>query len=256
MNRSEILALFDRQMRSDPAPEPGVRIERVGRIVRAIGPEDCILFSDLGTDQIEPAILEQVSHFRSSGRPLEWKVYSHDRPPELRGRLIEHGFVPDETESLMIQDLGARSDAPGEISGLEIRRVTDLAGLREAAAVSSKAFGKEDLERMLQFEGRLTDPTFGLFIAYLDGAPVSAGRVELPKDRSFASIWGGGTAPEFRHRGIYRAMVAARAQLARDSGHAYLAVEALETSRPILQRLGFVKMADVTGFVLRPAVSG
>ena len=104
MNRSEILALFDRQMRSDPAPEPGVEIERVGRIVRAIGPEDCILFSDLGTDRIEPAILEQVSHFRSSGRPLEWKVYSHDRPPELRGRLIEHGFVPDETESLMIED--------------------------------------------------------------------------------------------------------------------------------------------------------
>jgi GNAT superfamily N-acetyltransferase len=256
MNGSDILSLFDQQMRSEPPPEPGLRIERDGRIVRTIGPEDCILFSDLGTDQIEPAILEQLDHFRSSGRPLEWKVYSHDRPPDLGSRLMLHGFVPDETESLMIQDLGARSDAPGEIPGLEIRRVTDVAGLREAAAVSSKAFGKEDLERMLQFEARLKDPTFGLFIAYLHGAPVSAGRVELPQDRSFASIWGGGTVPEFRHRGIYRAMVAARAQLARDSGHAYLAVEALETSRPILQRLGFVKMADVTGFVLRPTAPG
>jgi GNAT superfamily N-acetyltransferase len=131
-----------------------------------------------------------------------------------------------------------------------------VAGLREAAAVSSKAFGKEDLERMLQFEARLTDPTFGLFIAFLHGAPVSAGRVELPQDRSFASIWGGGTVPEFRHQGIYRAMVATRAQLAQDSGHAYLAVEALETSRTTLQRLGFVKMADVTGFVLRPTAPG
>ena len=70
-------------------------------------------------------------------------------------------------------------------------------------------------------------------------------------DRAFAGLYGGGTDPVWRGRGVYRAVVAARAAEARARSVRYLTVDALETSRPILQRLGFEPLAQVTGWLLR-----
>jgi GNAT superfamily N-acetyltransferase len=55
-------------------------------------------------------------------------------------------------------------------------------------------------------------------------------------------ITGGAVRPEFRGRGIYRAMVAARLEIARRAGVAGLAVWGAEMSAPILDRLGFEKV--------------
>ena len=60
----------------------------------------------------------------------------------------------------------------------------------------------------------------------------------------FAGLFGGVTLPEFRGRGLYRATVARRAELARERGYRWLYVDALPTSRPILERLGFVATHD------------
>jgi ribosomal protein S18 acetylase RimI-like enzyme len=92
-----------------------------------------------------------------------------------------------------------------------------------------------------------------IYLATVQGVPVSAGRLELPEGRAFASIWGAGTSPEFRGRGIYRAMVAARVELARHRGYRFLTVDARETSRPILERLGFRPLSTTVGWVLQPS---
>ena len=61
----------------------------------------------------------------------------------------------------------------------------------------------------------------------------------------FAGLWGGGsTLPGWRGRGIYRALVGRRAQLAAQLGVKYLLVDASAASRPILGRLGFVPIYD------------
>ncbi|MEO7039976.1 MAG: GNAT family N-acetyltransferase, partial [Candidatus Elarobacter sp.] len=91
-----------------------------------------------------------------------------------------------------------------------------------------------------------------LFVAYAGSVPAAAGRLQTPAGRVFASIWGGGTVPDYRRRGIYRAMVGERAREARRRGYRYITVDARATSRPILERLGFVALDGVTGWVLRP----
>ena len=68
----------------------------------------------------------------------------------------------------------------------------------------------------------------------------------------FASLWGGSTLEAYRGRGIYRALVARRAALARDAGSAYLQVDASDMSRPILERLGFVALTTTTPYVFEP----
>ncbi len=73
--------------------------------------------------------------------------------------------------------------------------------------------------------------------------PIAAGRLELPPSGEFAGLWGGGTVPDWRHRGVFRSLVAYRAAIARDRGFRYLQVDAAEASRPILERLGFVELA-------------
>ena len=54
-------------------------------------------------------------------------------------------------------------------------------------------------------------------------------------------------------RGLYRATVAKRAELARERGYRWLYSDALPTSRPILERLGFVAITTTTPFTIPAA---
>ncbi len=64
----------------------------------------------------------------------------------------------------------------------------------------------------------------------------------------FATLWGGGTLPGWRGRGSYRALVAERAARARARNIRYLQVDASPSSRPILERLGFLAVTTTTPF--------
>ena len=66
-------------------------------------------------------------------------------------------------------------------------------------------------------------------------------------------MFGGITLPEFRGRGLYRATVAKRAELARERGYRWLYSDALPTSRPILERVGFVPITTTEPFMLPSA---
>src|SRR5579871_4999148 len=228
MDRTDILARFDREMRQDPPAEPGYRVEREGSIVRQVGEHAWICYSHLTEVDAPSVVAAEAARFRRAGRTVEWKLYGHDGPPALPGLLVAHGFVPDVPETLMVLDL----EAP--------------------VAISRSAFAPGpgwDLEEYLP---KLGTRTFAVFLATVEGRPVSAGRLDLPPGRSFASLWGGGTVPEFRGAGVYRALVAARRERARSAGYRFLTVDARETSRPILERVGFRSLDPVVGWVLTP----
>jgi hypothetical protein len=53
-------------------------------------------------------------------------------------------------------------------------------------------------------------------------------------------LWGGATNPEWRGKGIYRALTAARASAAVATGVRYLHSDCTAMSRPILERSGLV----------------
>jgi predicted GNAT family acetyltransferase len=90
-----------------------------------------------------------------------------------------------------------------------------------------------------------------LWVAEADGEIVSSGRLEPVADSEFAGIWGGATRTEWRGRGIYRALTAARARSALRLGKRLIHSDSTEGSRPILERAGLVKVSTTTPYVWR-----
>jgi ribosomal protein S18 acetylase RimI-like enzyme len=251
VNGSEILASFDAEMRADPPGAVGVEHERDGPVVRSVGPWNVVVWWQLSEDDADAAVADQAARARAAGVSLEWKVYDHDGPPGIGRALERAGFVADPRETFMAFDLSRELPDAGPGAGCEIRRIVDAAGVDDFTAVGDAAFGRDNHAKAEYYIRTLDNPAQMLFVAYCDAKAVSAGRLELPVGRSFASIWGGGTVPEQRGRGLYRALVAHRAREAQRRGYRCLTVDAAPTSRPILERLGFAPLTGITGYVLR-----
>jgi GNAT superfamily N-acetyltransferase len=248
MDVSAVLARFDAEIRADPPPEAGVERVWVDGVLRTEGAYNFIGWWDFPAAATQAVVAREAAHF--AGREVEWKLFSHDGPPGLEAALAATGFAPEEPETFLVLDLEAHAPPFEPPAGIEVRQVTDAAGAADLVAVSNAAFGRSEPCRLEALTARLDDPTQALFVAYDAGAPVSSGRLELAPGKAFAGLYGGGTIPAYQGRGVYRALVAARAAEARRRGHRYLTVDARETSRPILERLGFEALATVRGWVL------
>src|SRR4051794_26445391 len=106
---SELLAAYDAQVR-DRVPEPlprGVTVERDGPLVRFLGlaGRGFVVYRDLGGVEgakLDQLIARQTEVFAERGERFEWKLHGHDRPGDLARRLRAAGFVPEETETILI----------------------------------------------------------------------------------------------------------------------------------------------------------
>ncbi|WP_327359222.1 GNAT family N-acetyltransferase [Streptomyces sp. NBC_01304] len=253
MDLQAVRSLFDDQLRRDAQGA-----ERTGDVVRANGDGGAwtgILWSDLDESTADAAIAAQQAHFTSLGRTFEWKTYAHDRPADLPDRLLAAGFVPEPPETLMVTDVSSQTGTPQLPPGVRIVEVDDPAGIDLMAAVHEEAFGTSSARLREQLLAQLAeDPGSVHFLLAMAGdKPVCSARMDLHTGTDFASLWGGGTAPAWRGKGIYRALITHRAALAADLGYRYLQVDASDQSRPILERLGFAALTVTTPYVYEVA---
>jgi GNAT superfamily N-acetyltransferase len=128
--------------------------------------------------------------------------------------------------------------------------VSDEDGLRQLRNVHDIAFGGDHGPMVEEIRRRLPLGTVVPVLAMAGDEPVCAARVDFHVGTDFASLWGGGTVPEWRGRGIYRAMVSYRTRLATARGYRYLRTDALPTSRPILEKLGFARLTSTVPYTL------
>ncbi len=252
LNKAKILDLFDTQTRTNPSAHLGLVREWADGVLRCTGSYNLIAWWDpnLRSEDVDSVITAQTVFFRSLNERVEWKVYSHDRPANVEERLDAAGWQADEVETFLVFDL-EYGDIPAKPTpGVNVRRVRDHKGLEDYVTASSAAFECDQSHWSEMLKSRLHDPTLVAFVAYADETPVASGRLELIPGTAFAGIYGGGTAPTHRNRGVYAALVAARADEARSQGYRYLTVDALKTSQPILLQIGFEAVATVRGWIL------
>ena len=245
-----LLARYDREARAEAEAPAGLAVERRDGVVSLVGHYNIVLHSELHARDVEKVAGEFAARYRQLGQDLEWPIYAHDDAVDLPRHLAAHGFVIDYTATLLVMDTHAACAAIPATAGADIRRITDAAGLEDYARASVEVFGIDD-GQFGAFAGRLGDPRLALYAAYADGRAVAAGRLETDSRRGFGRLFGGGVSPAYRGRGLYRGLVAARAQRAREIGVEYLATTALESSRPTLERLGFRALDTMTCWLLR-----
>jgi GNAT superfamily N-acetyltransferase len=255
-------AAYDAQLRArvpDPVPA-GVTVEHDGPLlrIRGLDPGGFLTYTDLGGldgGQLDELIARQRKLFTELGEPVEWKLHGHDRPADLGERLRAAGFEPQEQETVVIGPVASlAATVPVLAEDVRLREVssrTDLdriAAMEEAVWNSPRGWLADGLEKELA-----ADPQ-GLTVVVAEAGDqiVSAGWVRYVTGTGFATLWGGSTLPQWRRRGIYRALVTYRARLAGARGFTLLQVDASDDSRPILQRLGFVAVTTTTPYVFTP----
>ncbi len=261
MDGAATLALYDREMRRDARVDaPGFRIEREDGIVRLVGPgpgpqDNCILYSRLTAGTADAAIRRQVESFRSLGHAFEWKLHGHDGPSDLTSRLVAHGFTSEPHETLVALDLADSRPPLRHSPGYDIRLLDDPDRLQDLASVQDRVWSEshDGFVKRLGEEMRRTPAALAVYVSYHDDRPVATAWLRIHDGTAFASLWGGATLAEHRGRGVYRELVAIRAERAREAGARFLLVDARDSSRPILERLGFQPLTTLSAFAWRPS---
>ena len=262
MDRTAVLAAFNKQVRQSATPDgTGAEFETDDFVVRRIAPPgqegSGIFWSNLGPASADAVIAEQIAVFGGRGQRFEWKLYDYDKPADLADRLAAAGFVAEDAESFVVAEVSEVREAlrSAELPvGVTAVRVTDSAGVELMGKVQELVFedDKSELREAILAQLNRTPDVVEIVLAMAGGKPVSAARVEFLPGTEFAGLWGGGTLREWRRRGIYRALVRYRADLAAARGYKYLTVDASPDSRPILERVGFTCLAITTPYVWTP----
>ena len=247
MNITDALSAYDAEVRARPIARAGLAVEDDGQVIQLVGSFNFVCSWRFESAAARSVVERQAARFRARGQRLMWRVHDHDAPPEISACLAESGFEPDPAGTLMFLDLDDVSTR--DLRGVDVRRISTEDQLADFIAAADQAFGGQQAGDLHQgYLDRMRDPTFVLFVAYLEDLPVASARLESAG--RFGQVYGGGVHPAHRGRGIYRALVHARAAEAKRQGARYLSTEANEASRPILEKLGFVSAGREVTWVL------
>ncbi len=264
---SALLAAYDEQVRPAErgALPPGARAERDGPLLRVTGTHRGFVSTprDMGLRgaELDALIARQRDWFTARGEAVEWKTRAHDEPADLCERLLAAGFVPEERETVVVaqvDDIVGDAPLPDDVT---VRETVDAVDMTRIAAMESSVWDEDwgwladELVGMVGATPRLTHVLVAEAQTPAGAEVVSAAWLILTPGTEFAGLWGGSTLAAWRGRGLYRALVGARARIAASHGARYLQVDASDDSRPILERLGFVAITTTTPYVWSPQSS-
>lgn len=109
MEPQEILNLYDQEMREN-APPGRAKIYRQPGLTFFMTPPPSprggwVIFTQLDPDVADEIIRSTIAFYGQQGGAFEWKVYGHDTPPDMKERLLAHGFIAEDLESVLALDL-------------------------------------------------------------------------------------------------------------------------------------------------------
>ncbi len=169
-----------------------------------------------------PGLIDEVraAHAHTTSR---WMQYPSHAGTPLMEALGDAGYVSTDVHDGMT--LSVEAFVPKPASSVVVRRVADRQGLLDCIDVCGRAFGQSFSlpEHQLLHELALClGPTArsARFVAY-DAAtdePLGSGGINRYPNQRFGLLWGGGTIPEARGRGVYGALLSARVDQCRTWG--------------------------------------
>ena len=248
MNRTNLLVRYDKELRLRISyPEARKEITRdVVRIIRKAPGMNVVAFTFANESKLHDVIHREIDYLTEKNQPFTWKVYDHDQLPSLKDELAMHGFQRDE-DPADVMVLGVRKASQELLRPVQadIRRVTDLDGLKDVIYVLDQVWGghntwvNDRLGAHLQVPGYLS-----VYVAYAKDQPASVAWTYFPRGH-FATLFAGSTIPEYRRQGLYTNLLATRVQEIRKRGYQFAVVETGSMSRPIVAKHGFQHLTTV-----------
>jgi GNAT superfamily N-acetyltransferase len=192
---------------------------------------------------VSAALLDQIEDFyRSHGAPAQVDVcpLTHASLLEM---LKERRYYMSELNNVLFRRVSRSEQFEGPPDGVEIRR-----GSRQEAEVftdivARSFFPNGDAPRefstwlmpLFQYEDAVT------FLATMQGRPAGSGVGQFMQPHNIVAFFGDGTLPEYRGRGIQRALIRSRLKLAAELGCdiAVVITQGGSTSQRNYERSGF-----------------
>jgi hypothetical protein len=204
----------------------------------------------------EDELDEVIAHVHAlvpADKRQTWWIGPSARPANAIELLKQRGFEAAEHPEVRAMALTRAPAATTD--GIEVRRVESFEDFLAARELQWEGFETPEDQREKQREHLRTDFEESIehgipvaFLALLEGRPAATG-MAVPSERGVFLI-AGATARWARGRGVYRALVRARWNYAVERGTPALVTEALvDTSYPILQRLGFTEVCTIRRLV-------
>lgn len=251
MKSNSLLTTYDKDLRLHVVyPEARKEItDDVVRFIRKAPGMNFISFTFADDAKLERVVYQEVEYLAPMRQPFTWKVYDHDRLPNIAKVLQYHNFSSDEDPAaVMVLDVNQAPAPAFEAGRNDIRPVTDREGLKDIVHILNGVYGGTNdwvYERMgqhLQIPGYLS-----AYVAYVDGQPASTAWTYFP-GRHFATLYGGTTLAEYRARGLYTSLLHKRIEEIRRRGYPFAVVEAGPMSKPIVEKHGFQHLTTVYDF--------
>lgn len=204
-----------------------------------------VSLSRLEPGEADAVIDTTIEQYRQLGLPFRWDVAPHSTPSDLAERLARRGLTCSWTvgvaalTSLPIDAPDAAIDVEA-VGPARVEVFSDLAA--RGWACDREPFAA--LSRMA-----VAHPEYGqhLFLASYAGKPAAVAAYMAFAHSAY--LVGGVVLPEFRGKGLYRALVAARLRDAAARGLSLATSHAMaDTSAPLLLRMGFVEVCRFAVF--------
>lgn len=256
----DLLALFDRDLRGEVECSIGQHVRDFGHLWAAqfsswfitLGPGHSLELSDLRRDTA--SAMSWISTQPAAELPtLEWKTYGHHLSADLEQHLAELGLTADNEETLMAGPAHTLASQPATVAGVTIRQVVAgdqlAADCAQITTLLEGIFGPNSGPSTKSLEVKAVEPQGALYVADYAGEIVATGRVILDGNSSWAGLRGGCVAEHHRGRGLYRALVAARAEWAIQHGAHTMRSDCTKMSQPILERAGLQALTSTTPYL-------
>jgi ribosomal protein S18 acetylase RimI-like enzyme len=211
-----------------------------------------IVHARFEANDLDAKIEAALAPFKSRGVPMLWHIGPSAQPSNLGERLLAHGFTHTAEEPGMAADLSALEGDQSLPPGLSIEQVQDTESLKTYSQITARAFDSPDEigNAIFRIEASLIQHSARrLYLGFSEGEPVAAALLFL--GAGVAGIYGVGTIPEARRRGIGRAMTVVPLLEAKAIGYRIGVLHASPMGEGIYRRLGFQRYCTLGRYVWR-----
>lgn len=203
-----------------------------------------VLMARLRPDEVAAKVAEVAAEHQSRGARYRWVVGPSSSPAEL-GAHVEASGLRRLGNSLGMAMPVPSADRPLGVEGLTVHEVGPD-DVDAYAALTARAWERPDFEEAVAY---ITRKSFGFdsgarsYLARLDGVEVASSYLRLLPGLGY--FQGGAVLPQYRHRGIYRALLHHRLAVLRARGIPMAVVWAAAASSGIVcDSVGFTRICS------------